>query len=329
MTPFEDDEDDFSPVLKRTFAFSYPAQISQVPRPGQPLLPPSTSPIGFYDRHIASNLVLKQVIHLPSLVQVLSKGCDDSIKTFLAGGHNLKMYPEGFTVYERDDHPVPFDDAHSVNGYYLQRIADICVSFCSILHFHPDCQSWSSLITIAKTTNDGKPRFLAEAWLTVREDIQQEDFKFSRSFREEEFLEGLDQRTMDKVRDMGRRYPRFATWEMFAMTDVGISLLKNAITPTTDFVWEFSRTVGSRTISYSRVPPDTTIASQFIPTLKAKRSRASTKPVVTDSNKQPVTKTSASIRPSNAGTSLKQRGLYRPEPRYYLQHVRIPSTLNS
>jgi hypothetical protein len=174
------------------------------------------------------------------------------------------------------------------------------------------------------TTIDRKPCFLAEAWLTMREDIQREEFSKN---SEKEFLEELDQRTMDKVRDIARRYPRLATWELFARTDVGISLLKNVATQTTDFVWEISRTVGSLTVSYSRVPPDTTIASQFIPTLKTKRSRVSTKPVVTDSNKQPVTKTSASIRPLNAATTLKQRGLYRPEPRYYLQHVRIPSTL--
>jgi hypothetical protein len=106
------------------------------------------------------------------------------------------------------------------------------------------------------TTIDRKPCFLAEAWLSVREDIQQEDFQFSKS-SDKEFLEEIDQRTMDKVRDIARRYPRFATWEMFAMMDVGISLLKNATAQTTDFVWEFSRTVGSRIVSYSRVPPDT------------------------------------------------------------------------
>ncbi|KIM42836.1 hypothetical protein M413DRAFT_444485, partial [Hebeloma cylindrosporum] len=321
MKPVEDDEDDFFSVLQQAFAFSYPAQIVQHPLPGRPVLPPSTSPIAFYDRHIAANLVLKQVIYLPSLVQGLSKGCDDSIKTFLEGGHNLKMHHEGFVVYERDDHPGPFSDADSVIVYYLQRIASVCVRFCSIIHLHPDCRRWASLVAIAKTTADGKQHFMAEAWLGVREDILEEEFQFSRS-SEKEFLEGLDQHTVDKIRDIGRRYPRFATWEMFAMTDVGISLVKNAIPTTTDFAWEFSRTLGCRTVSYSRVPPDTTIASQFIPALKAKRSRAaSTKVVGTDSNKQPVTKTSTSIRPSNAGTSLKQRGLYRPEPRYYLQHA--------
>ncbi|KIM42823.1 hypothetical protein M413DRAFT_26808 [Hebeloma cylindrosporum] len=319
MTSVEDDEDEFSPILKRAFAFSYPAEISQGPRPSLPLLPPRASPIAFYDRHIASNLVLKQVIYLPSLVQGISKAGDELIATFLGAGHNLN-YPEGFVLHEWDDCPVPFDDAHSVNSYYSRRIANVCIMFGSIFHFHPDCQSWSTLLSIRKTTNDGKPRFLGESWLKVRDKILEEDLQFSDD-SETEFLDGVGQGTTDKVRDIGRRYPRFATWEMFAMTDVGISLVKNATPTTTDFSWEFSRTLGSRTVSYSPVPPDTIVASQFIPALKTKRSRAPTKVVVTDCKKQPVTKTSASIRPSNAGTSLKQRGLYRPEPRYYLQHA--------
>jgi hypothetical protein len=121
-------------------------------------------------------------------------------------------------------------------------------------------------------------------------------------------MEGLDQGTKDMVLDIGRRFPRLASWEMFAMTDVAISMFQNKVYTETAFIWESFRTVRSQTTLYSTPPDATKTVSQFIPSLKIKKLKAfaagssATPKIVTKTSKEVIPSKTASRPRHTAGT---------------------------
>jgi hypothetical protein len=65
--------------------------------------------------------------------------------------------------------------------------------------------------------------FLTDAWLRVRGKPEEGNLIFRKNVDTELEL-SLDQPTTEKIIDIGRRCPRLANWEMFAITDVAVAL---------------------------------------------------------------------------------------------------------
>jgi len=312
-------DDSFFPLFKKAFDFNYRADTYYRPIPGRPVLPPDSSPLTFYDRHLGSNLTLKQTIYIPSLVQVLSKLCDDAVEKYLANGG--KFYPEGLHATEGVVAPN-LENAHAVSEYYVRHAGQICHKFASKILLHPTCRSWASLFSMNEARGYESNAFLTDAWLRVRGKPEEGNLSFRKNVDAELEL-SLDQPTTEKIIDIGRRYPRLATWEMFAMTDVAISLFQKRLDSTSDFVWEGCGAKGFQTTSHSLLPPDATeFVSQFIPSLKSTRTKTRKKPAASDNDSKSV-KISTVVRPPKPpGTSTRRKSPFRPDIRYYLQHVR-------
>lgn len=102
-------------------------------------------------------------------------------------------------------------------------------------------------------------------------------------------------------------------------------MLQNKIHTENAFIWESSGTIGSQTTLYLTPLPDPTkTVSQFTPSLKTKRLKA----FAAGSSATPkiVTKTSKEVFPTKSPSRPCQ---YRPEFRYYLQHVRVIALLDT
>ncbi|KIM34820.1 hypothetical protein M413DRAFT_391409 [Hebeloma cylindrosporum] len=320
-------DDPFFPLFKKAFDYNYGVGIHYEPIPNKPVLPPKSSPLTFYDRHLASNLILKQMIHIPSMVDILSKMCDDSMEKYLANGG--KFYPEGLHA-SREAATHNFQNAHAVSDYYVRYVGQLSHKFASKILLHPNCRSWASLFYMEETLNYESNAFLTEAWLRIRGNPAAGSLRFHQDIAPEVELQGcLDQATTEKIIDIGRRHPQLATWEMFAMTEVAIALCQKRLASTSDFAWERCGTTGFQTTSHSPFPPDTIeFVSQFVPSLKSTRSKALKKPTASDTKSKSV-KISRVVRPPKpVGTASRGRRQYRPEIRSYIQHAWAKAVVN-
>jgi hypothetical protein len=98
------------------------------------------------------------------------------------------------------------------------------------------CPSWTLLLIVGDPTRPPQsPPFLTEACFQVRGIPKEDDLQFSEAY-DNDLMEGLDQATRDTILDIGRRFPRLASWEMFAMTDIAISMFQGKIHTETPFI---------------------------------------------------------------------------------------------
>ncbi|KIM42902.1 hypothetical protein M413DRAFT_26871 [Hebeloma cylindrosporum] len=180
--------DPFSPALRKALLFNYDPNVTHKPPRNEPVLPPDTPPLSFYDRHIACNLVLKQLVYLPSLSHSLSKLCENTIEKFTSDGN--KFYQQGFRIYPGNP---DFKHAGSVRDYYIANAGSLGHSFASIALLHPSCPSWASLLMLhdPMTRRHESPPFLTEASLQVRGYPEDGDLNFSEEY-DKDLMEGLD-----------------------------------------------------------------------------------------------------------------------------------------
>lgn len=94
--------------------FNYDANITHNSPASEPVLLPDSPPLSFYDRHIACNLVLKQLIYLPSLPHTLSKQCENTIEKYTEDGNEFLQ--QGFALDDSSGDPE-FKHAGSVRDY--------------------------------------------------------------------------------------------------------------------------------------------------------------------------------------------------------------------
>ncbi|KAF8885265.1 hypothetical protein CPB84DRAFT_1850462 [Gymnopilus junonius] len=86
-------------------------------------------PVTFYDRHIASHLIL------------------DDIK-----GH--KFSKKGYNVFHLESDTVLLEDAYSVGTFYNRFAGDISASYASKFVLHPDLEIWDSAVRIDTESMD-------------------------------------------------------------------------------------------------------------------------------------------------------------------------------
>jgi len=194
----------FFPFRKKAFDFNYGAGIHYKPIPSKPVLSPESSPLTFYDRYLGSNLILKQTIYIPSLVHVLCKLCDDAMEKYLVNGG--KFHPEATPKF-----------GECACGERLLRPK--CRPNVSQVRFqillHPNCRTWASLFYMDEARGYESNAFLTDAWLRIRGKPQEGDLMLRKNVTKTELQLSLDHPTTEKIIDIGHRYPRLATWEMF------------------------------------------------------------------------------------------------------------------
>ena len=311
-------DDPFLPLLKRTFDFNYDASITHEPLNEVRDLVPDSPPLNFHDRHIGSNLVLKQLVYIPSLAHGFSKLCDEMIEEFLGNGN--KFHNEDFNL--ASNYNTIFEDSEAVSAYYRFNVGRICHKFASKILLHPHCTSWSSLFSM---NYKGQTPFLTEGWLQFSRNTATGDL-FSNE--EEKLKLGISQSTHDKLVNVARRYPRLATWNFFAMTDIAIGLLRNQVNSEVNFIWDNCRTLGFQTKSYLTLPLDAAnFVAQLVPALEVKRTKISKSSAVSNGSPKATAKVAKVIEPSKTGRTSKRRHHYRPEFRHLLQRVRVPTCL--
>ncbi|KAF9518757.1 hypothetical protein BS47DRAFT_194993 [Hydnum rufescens UP504] len=169
-----------------------------------------THPPAFYDKHLAQQLVLKQVKRLPSLVQQLAANVDKAL------GNAFESLPplEDFITSEarrmslKYQDPTVFDEK-GVVSYYEKITSTFCVPLASTLALHPKASVWDSLLEWSASTRS-PGRAIMNGVLRFREIAHDEESKST----QELLLKNMDNETRRAFEDLSKSVSPLATWEM-------------------------------------------------------------------------------------------------------------------
>ncbi|KAF8907631.1 hypothetical protein CPB84DRAFT_1843851 [Gymnopilus junonius] len=292
-------DDMFASSYKRTFQANYHPDIFQDETELKYLVSQQV-PLSFYDRHIAPHLTLKLIVYQPSLVPYLSKACNYAVQNFLDGGH--KFCETGYT-FSLAPQPQEFHDAHTTSIYYYTFVANLGAAYAYKLGLHPERETWNTPFRFTEESRGSEYLFTTEAF-AVNSKLKERP----------ELTEDLDEthklhKTLEKkIQDLLRKYPRLATWHMFAMTDTTTGMF-HTLTKDASFNWETCRTLGYKTIPPPIHPPDA--KKGLMPVSTSKQSKARVRTSVT-------VKVNKTITVPRLPSQSKQ---YRPEFRHYIQHA--------
>ena len=315
------DDDPFCPHLHEILSLNYDAKELVIGPEYQEVS--FLCPLSFYDRHIASNLVLKSVCILPFLPDTLSTICEEAIRTFLDHGHKFPV--AGYCGAWGAKTLPQARDALSVHDYYVSKIGEALPQFPFMLFMVPGHTAWISAFMIEDNPIRMPQDLLAEA-----------GFKIKRSERlpdilkiEDENLESVYKPLAARIHDWARRYPNMGIWEFYAMSKAAKRLLYK-MQATRSFKWETSHTKGHSIAQPSRERPldaDAGIltkskAEEYVFMLKTRSNRKV---------EEGANNISSQTRPRDPRRSqitipraTKKLKTYKPQPAHFIQHVSSP-----
>lgn len=186
-------------------------------------------PLSFYDKHLSSNLGLKRVVHLPTLLHSMSKAMDACLDFVDAHKIDLPLITHG------DDFPskcrreiVDADtesiDASSIAQLYAETTGGNCEAVSSMLFLTPRCSMWLPAFGFTRNYMADNP---ADQAFTVEEysvclDIEDKDI-----FLYPEVKECLTDDKLQLLRRLFKRDRRLATWEFLPYTTQAIAVIQN------------------------------------------------------------------------------------------------------
>ncbi|KIM39104.1 hypothetical protein M413DRAFT_236022 [Hebeloma cylindrosporum] len=265
-------------------------------------------PVSFYDRHLASQLVLKHITINPSIPHFLSQLCEKEIVDFVTAGHSFTTNEFITFGFRKLNSVMP----SQLGLHYATCVSRCCSSIASRIFFHPSYPSCvSAFIFWAQSVEGPGTNFLAEGTLDVDNRLTGSPEKA----KSVPLFETMDESTTSKLKDLAMHSAHLATWELYAMTPSAHKLLKSM--QTSDFKWDRSHVRGVPADFCSlQVPADA--KSEFIGKLHRDHAQKKRKVVKqrTSSN-TPRVKLAPAI-PQHANTKGRP---YRPDPSHYLQRA--------
>ncbi|PPQ78811.1 hypothetical protein CVT25_010680 [Psilocybe cyanescens] len=294
-------EESFQSLVNKTFNANYNVGITQDLNglPEEPIAPP----FEFYDRHVSSNHILKNVVYLPSIPHLLSKTCDNAVRDFITNDHKFSY--DGYD-FDLEMPKEKFKDARSVGTYYSDNVGEISEAYMSKLCIHPYLDTWESVFQFQQDISN-KTFYRSEGYLC----LFMEPF---RDFFSESMKEGLPISTQVALRELFDKYPRQAMWHFFPMLDTFTTILRN-VTKDIKFNWETARTKGYEIKTHTGLPPDGEALTKKLHVNEMSRNRKFEPYSL--ATKKTVNKASKRVTPPQKST----RSSYRPDFRHYLQHA--------
>ncbi|CAA7265525.1 unnamed protein product [Cyclocybe aegerita] len=267
---------------------------------------PDSSPLTFFDTHISPNLILKHVVPLPSIPQSLSALCDQMLREYIQAGHRFKR--QGIDINSR-----PFactrTGAHYLVAHYEREIGYLCRLFLSRILVHPDLKEWNGVFRSRRQEQDSSD-FLQEIWLEVCAGSEPGSL----------FLQGaltsLAAATQERLKALMTKYPRLATWQIFAQGPTSDQIFRGMDRHIKTFHWETNRTKGSTSSGNAEQPLDS--ESDILQTLLPPSSRKSGTRGKGSSN---IGKSSIRMDKFVKPNTRPKPESYRALARHYLQHA--------
>ncbi|GLB43189.1 hypothetical protein LshimejAT787_1300900 [Lyophyllum shimeji] len=229
-------------------------------------------PITFYDKHLDNRFSLKKVEVIPLAIH-LSRAVNETIQSIKDRAVALPPPTGGFFPSRefRKYHGsnLKITDSEAVAKVYQATAASYCQVMASTLLLHPNASCWLSALhwrELRIGSRDQSKAFTDEYGLEVGDFDQ--DYEVPH-----EVQEAMDKSTKDLLRDVRRRHPALAYWDIFFVSQEAENLLKNMGDAAGMFCHQQCRTSG-----YTAPPcvPVSTVDATLAPWEEDSTSSAST-----------------------------------------------------
>ncbi|KAF5309238.1 hypothetical protein D9619_012713 [Psilocybe cf. subviscida] len=194
-------------------------------------------PIGFYDRHLSSHLILKRVRIIPSLHESLANSIIDPLKVFSDKGHTLKY--EEYDFISRTLPREPVGQATSVALAYDDIFASEMVHIATKMLFTPETPEWIPVMNFIPGDYEALPGVL---FFTEARHVVNSDGKTVR-IQPSYLAPKLPLAARDLANDLGRVFEWISHWSFFSHTKWGRSVV-SLMPSMTNFNWECAHTTG-------------------------------------------------------------------------------------
>lgn len=182
--------------------------------------------LSFYDRHLASNLALKRVVYLPTLLRDISKALDTCLDLLDAQDASLPPINGSFrTTGQRNRKTVDTTsaDASSIAEFYEKTTGANCEAVASTLLFSPQCSTWLSAIAFLSV--DGVDH-------TTDQAFSLEDYSLclvndERLVLYPEIEACLSDNAVQLLRRIWKKERRLATWEFLPYTSQAVDIIQD------------------------------------------------------------------------------------------------------
>ncbi|KAH9474859.1 hypothetical protein JR316_0013327 [Psilocybe cubensis] len=270
------------------------------PYPDNSNNPEPVNPLIFYDRHVASTLVLKNIKRAPWIARELAKICENTIKEFTMAGHKFIDNRDYRKLFHKQPSYNRYCDG--VADYHFDHISLPCSAYASKLLFSPNDPRWFTFIVPRKGAyQDIHYSFRCSGDTAIikpkGEDIGDREYDIPPETRST-----LDRYTLSKInklRDMNSIF----NYEFFIKAKPAEALLKK-MDCWGPFKWEMPTVTGAPVLPVSPPHKDSDIIQLFFPALNSETPRPlSTRKGNTSPKPARMKRIVAPLRRNNGGES--------------------------
>ena len=188
-------------------------------------------PSAFYDKHFSSDLVVKRVVPLPSLVQDLARNVDATLKDALG---TLPPMEGFFTAeqrkYSMEDLSKEVENERAVADFYGNTTAKYCSRLASTLALHPSFPRWRTLLHWTQSGPSSSYAIMDGQLLFIDEGVNQD--KIARAA----VVESMDSEARTIFEEVRKLKQPLATWEIKSIP-IGSPEAMTAVRNLGEFNW--------------------------------------------------------------------------------------------
>ena len=178
----------------------------------------SSRPPAFYDKHLASHLTCRKLVHIPNLHKKVACVVDQKLDALRGPGGQINLAPitsDTLTSEKLRDEVVTdaehrMKDEKAVVEFYAKTTGNFCVRVASTIALHPT--SWKSVLNWSASTSQ-RSKAICDGSLQVRSYLPHMD-------------DLMDPDRLKELMEVGEHYKDLATWEMKSLSvgNVGVML---------------------------------------------------------------------------------------------------------
>ncbi|KAJ3515649.1 hypothetical protein NLJ89_g1617 [Agrocybe chaxingu] len=270
--------------------------------------PAPNCPITFYDRHVDSNLILKNVKRLPLLPGYLSEVANKAVANILSIDF---AFNPGAYAYPQRVPPPNFSSGCHVYDHYREFVGLISLRYASKLYLTPKDPTWQPCFVLDFDSRDGD--FSASATSCLCYDpsrLKEKDPRYGM----------IDPDKRDMLSRLAETYPEISTWEFFPLTTSAKNLI-NRMRPVGPFQSETPGTIGYPSLNSSDPPPDAkSDLTSMLAQLEAERRQSMPRKAKAE-NLSPVPPLPLDLGDVVVPRRKKATKDYKPIPNHFLQHA--------
>ena len=172
----------------------------------------ASRPPAFFDKHLAPELILKHILHLPSLVKNITGTVDTALKSIEDNNITLPPLTGMFSsALDREEYlaslPKGMKNELSVMEFYLRTTALFCAPVASVLALYPQFTRWTSILVWMRTPT-------RSSYTIADGSLKLSDLDMVSGSTSRKLLDAMDETTRMLVPRLRDKFPDLINWKM-------------------------------------------------------------------------------------------------------------------